>query len=613
MTSPKAPKQPWGRGRRGDPSSPKQRNQSGDGTGSSLVETTSRSRKRVVNQQAADFHELTELAAEATDAKVQAAKMLVQTVLSDLDNPDRISKAIAILGEVLRHMKEINRTPVTADNMKVDILKLRAMKGENSASGHHSGKTPDTGVVASLRTEIEFIPVEPYGTHILHDIGWSRDDAKDLLQYIDVDQQGNITETDIALMFEFGHLANSEDMMIFHVWVMETFEHGIPECYDALNEESPWGSDDVLSRMHFEKAAMEHGYGKNNSRQIFNCLDSDRRSGFINSNEFGLLRFFVAFHALKIAELYKTQLCKKYKSLEGAFKALSNEHGIIPMSELQELGKKWKVVSRQAASDEAYHFLKLRRWNPSADGHDKEDETHQSHTEGHRHHTHNHENEEVTRAELLALEHMSATTFRHELRKLCNHIMLTYGSFDAAFAAFVPRKAGLTHEEFVVGYKQLLRLDTVCDLDPDVLFHFLDLYHDGILSKKVFSQLSSLNVEALWDDLAENRDKLLKRFRGNAHDAFARLKGILHEKKLKEATEEKMMAKRPSAGPSPTLAAESGGGRKGPIDEMRPAKVVPLRSLTEGRQGGSGVASPKTPGTSRHRGATGSFSDAIQE
>jgi hypothetical protein len=452
-------------------------------------------------------------------------------------------------------------------------------------------------VVESLRSNIEHIPID-IGCQVLSEIGWNRDAAKEFLHYIDVDHKGQLTESDIALLFEHGFPASTEDMMIFHVWVHENFED-VAECYDALVEESPWGSGDLLSRLHFEHAVMEHGYGKSNSRAIFTCLDADRRAGFIGANEFGLLQFFVAFHALKIAEGFKKQLCKKYKSLEAAFKALSSEdhNGNIPMSELEELGKKFKIVSRQASCDAAYHFLKMHApekvRKASSDAHHKEDGS---------------SSEEVSRAGLMALEGIDATAFRHDLRTLFNHIMLKYNSFDAAFTAFNPRRAGLTHEEFVSGYTHL-HFDRVCDLDPDLLYHFLDLQLTGVVSKKVFAQLGSLCVEAMWEDIAENRDKLFRRFRGSATDCFARLEAVCKDKKLKEGGDDRRHSQQ-SAPTSPRDVGDPSSPRKVPMDEMRPPKVQSIRSLKSAAMDGMGGPSPKTPGRGRATSALSTVSDA---
>lgn len=216
---------------------------------------------------------------------------------------------------------------------------------------------------------------------------------------------------------------------------------------------------------------------------------------------------------------------------------------------------------------------------------------------------------EISRAGLMALEGIDVTAFRHDLRKLSDHIMLKYTSFDAAFAAFNPRKAGLTHEEFIVGYKHILCLDRVCDLDPDLLYHFLDLHCTGMVSRKVFSQLGSLSIEAMWDDIAENRDKLLRRFRGNATECFGRLQAILKEKKLKEHSEDKRQSET-----APTSPIDSTAGRKVPIDELRPPKVQSLRALKQSAGSMDGGPSPKTPGTSRQRVTSGlsTVSDALE-
>eukprot|EP00746_Dinoflagellata_sp_MGD_P102669 gnl/MRDRNA2_/MRDRNA2_42096_c0_seq1.p1 gnl/MRDRNA2_/MRDRNA2_42096_c0~~gnl/MRDRNA2_/MRDRNA2_42096_c0_seq1.p1 ORF type:complete len:1205 (+),score=228.49 gnl/MRDRNA2_/MRDRNA2_42096_c0_seq1:97-3711(+) len=561
-------------------SSPRKRRGGGNPWGANESESSEKHPSRMASQQATELGELFDLASEAAEAKVQSAKMLSVKILADHDDPDRIGKALTILGEPLRHMKEINGTPVTADEMKVHMLMLQHDAEDEHSAGSRRG-SPQDGMLESLRSHIEFVPID-IGCQLLSDMGFNRDAAKELLQYVDADHKGQFTESDLALLFEHGSPASTEEVMIFYVWIHENFQD-IAECYDALVEESPWGSDDLLSRAHFEHAVMEYGYGKSNSKAVFTCFDADRRAGFITANEFELIEFFVAFHALKIAEGFKKQLCKKYKDLERAYKALCNEDGKLMMSDLQELGKKAKVFSRQAVCDAAWHFLRMyapeeKHMRKASSDHHKEDGG---------------SSEEVSRASLMALEHIDATAFRHDLRKLSNHIMMKYGSFDAAFAALNPRKSGLTHDEFIAGYKHL-HFDSVCDLDPALFYHFLDLQQTGMVSKKIFAQLGVICVEAMWEDLAENRDKLLRRFRGNATECFGRLQAILKEKKLKEGGEDR----RQSGLSVPTSPRDDPSSPK-KMEAGRPPKVQSMRALKSSVMDGFSGASPKTPGTTR--------------
>merc|ERR1719191_2697613 len=209
-------------------SSPRRsRNPWGNESGSSRAQT------RKLNKQAAELLELFELASEAAEVKVQSAKMLIKRILNDANGLDTIAQALAIQGEALRHLKEINGTPVLADAMRVDMLRLRMDGFLESDSqpeedcGTHSRR--NSCVAASLRMNIENIPHD-VGCQALSEIGWSRDAAKELVQYIDVDHQGSITESDLALLFEHGSPASTEEMVIFHVWIMETAARATQEA-----------------------------------------------------------------------------------------------------------------------------------------------------------------------------------------------------------------------------------------------------------------------------------------------------------------------------------------------------------------------------------------------
>merc|ERR1719161_254295 len=279
-------------------------------------------------------------------------------------------------------------------------------------------------------------------------------------------------------VFERGNVATTEEMMEFYVWLMKRFDT-IAEAWKAICAFSPW-CDSKVTIVEWEHALSKLEWNRDNVLGLFMALDSDRRSGTLDADEFALLNFFTSIHSIRIAEALREAFIQKYGSLEEAFIEIDdNRSGQITMDELR------RAITSNATQERMNKALPFIDQDLSG---------------------------VLSKAEFLGWKDLSANQFLKDVMAFRDQLILRFKTMQTAFNTMeaVGQKDGkLTRKEFSEGCKKFLKINEFSNVDPRTLYHFLDVSQDGTVQKEEFVRLCIFNADAASNMIGRYREKLM--------------------------------------------------------------------------------------------------------
>lgn len=464
--------------------------------------------------------EIDDLARGAASLRLERAKELAQHALRN----ESTHAALVEMGSALRQMKEMGSSAAEIDKVKKDIMTMQIKQFSLDRPDDFEALTASMGtsplqrfrrqvkkvIMLRLRTPEHLTPTE--GILSLRSLGVVKDEASAFLEYCDVERKGFVVDQDLALVFQHGSPASCTEMMEFYMWIRNNFET-FNDAFEALTKCSPLTARTAITFIDFEHRLTDLGWAKKNACGIFTCLDADTRSGSISFSGFCVLRFFSSVRAIRIAEQIRAFLLRRYGNLDKAFKALdANNSGKVNVDQFELALNDLKLAPGEKA-EFAFRFIDR---NGTSSG-------------------------VFTLKDFQLLDKLNANSFLKAMRKLQDSILIKYSNFDSAFASWddAGGKDGcLSQAEFLEALTQTLEEHEMPDMDPRLLYHFLDHSHDDIVSKEELKRLRYFSPEAAQSGVAETREMLMRRFKGRSRDVFQKLKDSLQMKDTPKAPEE---------------------------------------------------------------------------
>lgn len=362
--------------------------------------------------------------------------------------------------------------------------------------------------------------------------------AEVLLDYLDTEMKGFITERDICFVAEHEFPASLEELHDFYVFLVKNFGN-IETAFKALAGTNDLSDEpEGVQLKEFEDGLASIGWtGK--SRAIFSALDGQTRSGSIDKEEFKLLHFFENIKMLRAVEDLKNFLVPigvnhfgiqekdDHRAFSMIFRKIDdNKSGAISLDELQKLLKKFEYPCIEDV-EEAFRFLDRDRTDM------------------------------LSKGEWEILESLDTKTGLQALRTLRTALLSRYGSLSAAFNHLVSFKSSKPGSRKPVQEKSgkngaEKREGNDCSLDEKtletaltelglaeglgvplpVLFQLLDGGQDRGVTEEDFLRLECLSVEVARGNVGNAVKQLFAYHGKEPKNLFADLRRRARERRL---------------------------------------------------------------------------------
>lgn len=344
--------------------------------------------------------------------------------------------------------------------------------------------------------------IEALGT-----FGFDREEAAHLTHYMDCECKGVATLEDVGNMLTRPAPASAADLYDFFVYLMKAY----PSLHDAFAAFDKEGNGEI-SLDEFEMALEKSSVRRSNkvpARSLFAALDAHHMSGFIDQEEFLLLAFFANIHKMQHVERIHKFIVEYWGDLTTAFKGLDdNKSGAVSKEEFESTlrrleYKDWNMVT------EVFNFIE-----PEGSG-------------------------VLSLKKMLKLQDFNTESFLDGVRKLVMELTTHYGSLEKAYSLMgcsADDDETISCSEFV---QACARLDTkkFTDIDPRMLYRFLDDSQDGSVTAEEFLRLSCFNSDSARMGLIESLKNFRSVFGFDPSVAFNKLQDAASAEVLKAAKE----------------------------------------------------------------------------
>lgn len=332
--------------------------------------------------------------------------------------------------------------------------------------------------------------------------GLSESEAQLVFSQCDAEGKGFITEHDIRWLQEANEEATMDELFSLYQHINEAFPRtaGYASAYAAAFDAMA-GEDAEISVEEFTEGLKKIGWETKNATKLFNALDSERRSGSIDIEEWSLIGFHARCQQMKKLEGMKKHLIHKCGSLKEAWKVLDvNDSGGLSWDEFTGGCEKlnWPVCE---ATKQSWYYLDRDLTGV------------------------------ISQKEFNALKNFNSNDFLSQVQRFRQEMRNRHSNLGDAFDALDKDGSGQISLKEWTKECELMGVSSFSPIDCRVLYHFLNVGRHE-LRREDFQQLRLFHISGAKKGSQEARKRFFALCGKDAGKAWRMIKAKLEKEKM---------------------------------------------------------------------------------